>query len=145
MRIMARQEPCLEPLMLQLKYGPWRSALAAAWAQQSRVQSPVFRVPSVKERAQALHTALVTAVEEISKSGVSRHWGQNCGRGVGRHSGGAPVLRHLGVLVAVCAGRPGMRFHERETEGEVSDDSDDEVQCPTASAWKYGPVKKSHA
>ena len=97
---MAAQEPCLEPLMLQLKYGPWRSALAATWAQQSSLQSPMSRVPSVKKRAQALQTALVTAVQEISKSGVSRRWGQNCGRADGRHSGGAPVLRQLGACLA---------------------------------------------
>ena len=102
------------------------------------------RVPNAKKHAQALHTALVTTVEEISKSGVSRRWGQNCGRAVGRHSGGAPVLRHLGVLAAVRSGRPGVRVHCKETEREVSTDSDDEVQCPNASAWKYGSVKRSH-
>ena len=54
-------------------------------------------------------------------------------------------MRHLGVLVVVRVGRPGVRFHCKETEGEVSDDSDDEVQCASASAWKYGPVKRPHA
>ena len=56
-----------------------------------------------------------------------------------------PVLRQLGAVAAVRAGRPGTRFHCKETEGEVSDDSDDAVQCPSASAWKYGPVNSSHA
>ena len=102
--------------MLQLKYGPWKSTLAATWVQQSTLQSPVSRVPCVKKRAQALRTALVTAVEEISKSGVSRHWVQNCGRAVGRHSGGALVLRHLGALAVVRVGSRGVLVHCRETE-----------------------------
>ena len=134
MLIMAGQEPCLEPLVLQLKYGPWRSTLAAACVQQSSLQSLVPRVLCAKNHARALHTTLVAPAEEIYKSGVSRHWVQNCGKAVGRHSGGAPVLRHLGVLLPVRAGSPGMRFHCRDTEGEVSEDSDIEGLCPRASA-----------
>ena len=103
------------------------------------------RVPCAKKRAQALHTALVTAAEELPKSRVSRHWSQNCGRAVGRHSGGALVLRRLGVLVVVRVGSPGMRFHRRETEGEVPDDSDNEVKCSSSFACKYGSDKRSLA
>jgi hypothetical protein len=144
MRKLTLQEPSLEPLILQLKYGPWRSAVVKAWLQQPSVQSPVFKKRTVEERARSLHAVLKTAVLEISKSGVSRLWGRNCGRFVGRHSGGAPVLRHLGVIVAVGAGKPGMQFHDRESQGEVSDDSDDEAQGAYATAWKFGPVKRSH-
>ena len=119
--------------------------MVKAWLRQSSVQSPVFNKRTVDERAKSLHAVLVRVVEEISKSGVSRYWGRNCGRGVGRHSGGAPVLRHFGVIVAVRAGTAGMRFHDRESQDEASDDSDDEVQVANATAWKFGPVKRSHA
>ena len=139
-RRLALQEPSLEPLLLQLKYGPWRSAVVAAW-----LHRPVSSVLSVEERAQALHATLVTAVRAVSKSGVSRRWGHNCGRGVGRHSGGAPVLRNLGVIVAVSAGSRGMRFQDRELEGDGSDDSDDEGRIARATAWKFGPAKRSPA
>ena len=100
-----------------------------AWLQQPNVQSPVFKKRTVEERARSLHAVLQTAVLEISKSGVSRLWGRKCGRFVGRHSGGAPVLRHLGVIVAVGAGKPGMQFHDRESQGEVSDDSGRLCDC----------------
>ena len=36
-------------------------------------------------------------------------------------------MRHLGVIVGVRAGRPGMKFCKWETEDGVSDDSDNEV------------------
>ena len=113
--------------------------MAEAWTSTQRPCSPVS---SVEDRAQGLHTALVTAVKTVSKSGVSKRWVQ-CGRGVAHHAGGAPVLRHLGVIVAVRAGRPGMKFRKWETEDGVSDDSDNEVQGHDTTAWKFGPVKKS--
>ena len=31
LRKLSCEEPCLEPLLLQLKYGPWRSAVVNAW------------------------------------------------------------------------------------------------------------------
>ena len=49
-------------------------------------------------------------------------------------------MRHLGVVVAVRSGKPGITFHKPETQGEVSDDSDDEVHA--ATAWKLGPARK---
>ena len=151
LRQLVVQEPALEPLICQLKYGPWRSAVTRAWLQQASVQSPVWESRTVQERAACLHTVLVTAVQEISEVGVSRLWGRNCGRGVGRHSGGAPVLRHLGVIVVARAGAHNMRFHDRAS-GELSDDSDDDdahdpeskVQSQSLTAWKLGPAKRSH-
>ena len=150
LRTLVLQEPSLEPLMLQLKYGPWRSAVAKAWQQhRSSVQCPVFTKRTLKERARSLHTVLVAAVEEIAQTGVSRRWARNCGRSVGRHAGGVPVLRHLGVLVAAKDAQRGMRFHDRSARAEDSDDSDDEDQedsdylLPTA--WKFGSAKKSLA
>ena len=140
------EEPSLEPVILQLKYGPWRSAVVNAWQQhRSSVQCPVFTKRALEERARSLHTVLVAAVKEIAQTGVSRHWARNCGRGVGRHSGGAPVLRHLGVLVAARAAQHGMRFHDRSTGGEDSDDSDEEDQGENATVWKFGSAKKSLA
>ena len=63
----------------------------------------------------------------------------------GRHSGGAPVLRHLGVLVAAPDAQCCMRFHDRSAAGEDSDDSDDEHQSDNVTAWKLGSAKKSLA
>ena len=146
LRKLVLEEPSLEPLILQLKYGPWMSAVVRAWQQhRSSVQCPVFTQCTVEERAQLLHTVLVTAVKEISQTGVSRLWSRNCGRGVGWHSGGTPVLRHLGVIVAARSARGGMLFHDQSTGGEDSDDSDDESKCAEVTAWKFGPAKKSHA
>ena len=146
LRTLVLQEPSLEPLMLQLKYGPWRSAVAKAWQQhRSSVQCPVFTKRTLKERARSLHTVLVAAVEEIAQTGVSRRWARNCGRSVGRHTGGVPVLRHLGVLVAAKDAQRGMRFHDRSTRDEDSDDSDDEHQGENVTAWKFGSAKKSLA
>ena len=68
--------------------------------------------------------------------------------GVGRHSGGAPALRHLGVLVVARAARAaqhGMRFHDRSIGAEDSDDSDEEDQGENATVWKFGSAKKSLA
>ena len=116
LRKLVLEEPSLEPLILQLKYGPWRSAVVRAWQQhRSSVQCPVFTQCSVEERAQLLHTVLVTVVKEIAQTGVSRRWSRNCGRGVGRHSGGAPVLRHLGVIVVARSAHGGMLFHDQST------------------------------
>ena len=140
------EEPSLEPLILQLKYGPWRSAVLKAWKQhRSSVQCPVFTDRTLQERARSLHTVLVTAVKEIAQTGVSRLWSRNCGRSVGRHSGGTAVLRHLGVIVAARSAQCGMQFHDWSTEGEDSDDSDDESKCAGVTVWKFGPAKKSHA
>ena len=73
LRKLVLEEPSLEPLILQLKYGPWRSAVVRAWQQhRSSVQCPVFTQCTVEERAQLLHTVLVTAVKEIAQTGVSR-------------------------------------------------------------------------
>ena len=146
LRKLVLEEPSLEPLILQLKYGPWRSAVVRAWQQhRSSVQCPAFTQCSVKQRAQLLHTVLVTVVKEIAQTGVSRLWSRNCGRGVGRHSGGAPVLRHLGVIVVARSAHGGMLFHDQSTWGEDTDDSDDESKCAEVTAWKFGPAKKSHA
>ena len=101
LRKLALQEPSLEPVVLQLKYGPWRSAVMRAWQQhESNVQCPVFTERTLKQRAQVLHGVLVAAVKEVAQTGVSRLWSRNCVRSVGRHAGGAHVLRHLGVIVA---------------------------------------------
>ena len=69
------QEPSVEPLMLQLKYGPWRSSVVRAWRQhRSSVSCPVFTKRTLQERARSLHTVLVTAVREVAQTGVSRYW-----------------------------------------------------------------------
>ena len=99
----------------------------------------------LRGRAQLLHTVLVTVVKEIAQTGVSRRWSRNGGRGVGRHSGGAPVLRHLGVIVVARSAHGGMLFHDQSTRVVDTDDSDDESKCAEVTAWKFGPAKKSHA
>ena len=99
----------------------------------------------MEERAQLLHTVLVTTAKEIAQTGVLRLWSRNCGRGVGRHSGCTPVLRHVSVIVVARSAQGGMLFHDQSTGGEDSDDSDDESKCAEVTAWKFGPAKKSHA
>ena len=94
--------------------------------------------------AQVLHEVLVTTVKEVAQTGVSRRWSRNCGRNVGRHSGGVAVLKRLGVIVVAKPPENGMRFHDRSTEGEDSDDSDQEHQS-TPTVWKFGLAKKSNA
>ena len=114
LRKLVLEEPSLEPLILQLKYGPWRSAVVRAWQQhRSNVQCPVFTQCTVEERSQLLHTVLVTTVKDIAQTGVSRLWSRNCGRGVGWHSGGHIPLRHLGVIVVARSARGGMLFHDQ--------------------------------
>ena len=121
--------------------------MVRAWHQhRSSVQCPVFTQCSVKERAQLLHTVLVTVVKEIAQTGVSRLWSRNCGRGVGRHAGGVTVLHHLGVIVVAKSPEGGMQFHDRSTDGGDSDDSDDSDQeFEGTTSWKFGPAEKSDA
>ena len=145
LRKLVLEEPSLEPVILQLKYGPWRSAVVRAWKQhESNVQCPVFTERTLKQRVQVLHGVLVAAVKEVAQTGVSRLWSRNCGRNVGRHSGGVAVLKGLGVIVVAKPPQNGMRFHDRSTEGEDSDDSDQEHQFST-TVWKFGLAHKSNA
>ena len=76
LRKLVLEEPSVEPLILQLKYGPWRSAVVQSWRQhRSSVQCPVFTKRTLQERARSLHTVLVTAVREVAQTGVSRDRG----------------------------------------------------------------------
>ena len=145
LRKLVLEEPSIEPLILQLKYGPWRSAVVQSWRQhRSSVQCPVFTKRTLQERARSLRTVLVAAVREVAKTGVSRFWPRNCGRSVGWHAGGTAVLRHLGVIVAARSAGHVMRFHDRSAGDADSDDADDdESKRAAVTAWKFGTARRS--
>ena len=130
-----QKEPAIEPLVIQLKYGPWRAALLNAWADtQLPSSSALQQCPeSSAHRAQTLLQVLTLAARHVSKEGVSKAWTRHAGRGVARHSGGAPVLRHLGVLIASSVG---MSFSSQH-KGEDSDSEDQEE-----SLWRSPQTKE---
>ncbi len=135
LRAMCKLEPALEPLIVQLKYGPWRDAVMK-WVH--RILRPASPPSSVPDRAQSLLQVLSCAAETVAKVRVSKHWVQNAGRGVCRHSGGHVVLKHLGVLSPST--RTGLNFH---AEGNDSDDeSDVQWSLPGTVAAKKAALQK---
>ena len=104
---MCRQEPALEPIGIQLKYGPWRANLIECW-KASCVQRPASL--SVEQRAASIFEVLVSVAKAVSKEGVP-YWSKHAGRGVSRHMGGQMVLlKHLGVLIRQCDESRGLSF-----------------------------------
>jgi hypothetical protein len=81
-------EPVLVMLMCQLKYGPWRRALAQHWEKivEGRTGVPVYR-PDVPTRAARLVTVLRATAAAVNRTKVDRAWMQNVGRFVGRNQG----------------------------------------------------------
>ena len=127
---MCRQEPVLEPIGIQLKYGPWRAKLIECW-QASRVQRPAPL--SVKQRTQSIFQVLVKVAKAVSKEGVP-FWSQHAGRGVSRHSGGQMVLKSLGVLIRHES--KGLSFQG------AADESDDEERELSSAQWKIASSKQ---
>ncbi len=149
----AQEEPAMEPIVIQLKYGTWRAAVLNVWrAHMARVQRPAsptahIRRPassslvqppassSVQQRAHSLLQVLGQAATEVSKEGVS-YWSMHAGRGVSRHGGGHIVLRHLGVLIAQPEGSRGMSFQGAE------DESDEEERQMSSVLWQLARTQE---
>ena len=117
LKAVSKGEPAMEPIVIQLKYGPWRSAVVRAWrADADRVQCPASH--NIKSRAQSLLRVLVQAAKMVNKKGVSKWWAQNAGRNVSWHAGGVMVLHGLGVLIAQPVGSQGMTFQREDKDDE---------------------------
>ena len=126
---MCRQEPALEPIGIQLKYGPWRANLIECW-KASCVQR--LASLSVEQRAAWIFQVLVNVAKAVSKEGVP-YWSMHAGRGVSRHMGGQMVLKHLGVLIRQCDESRGLSF-----QGAQDDTDDDEA----STKWKLARSKQ---
>jgi hypothetical protein len=118
LKAVAREEPALEPIVIQLKYGTWRAEVLNAWrAHRARVQCPASPESSGQQRAHVLLQVLGLAATEVSKQRVL-YWSMRAGQGVSRHSGGQVVLWHFGVLIAQPEGSQGISFEGAEAESD---------------------------
>ena len=116
-----KQEPAIEILDIQAKYGPSRDALAEAWKFShpwSKVQWPHLRreyqlvsqkdlldmerkhIGAIVCRAQRLLAVLRRSIRQVD--GVDfTCWVTNCGRNVSHHSGFVPMLSRFKILKKV--------------------------------------------
>ena len=122
----------MEPLVVQLKYGPWRGAAVRAW-KRHRGGASHRRPASSAQRAQVLLKVLTETAKEVNKEKVPRAWARHAGRSVGHHSGGVNVLRHMGVLIT--AEGAGMSFR---ADGADSDSEEEEVgeEAEVETQWR---------
>ena len=130
---MCRQEPVLEPIGIQLMYGPWRAKLIECWAREaSCVQRPVL---SDKQRAQSIFQILVNVAQAVSKEGVP-YWSRHAGWRDSWQAGGEMVLERLGVLIPQCDESAGLSFQG------APDESDDEERDMPSGKWKIAHSKQ---
>ena len=88
--LMFRNNPALEVLSLQGKYGCWKDALHITWHTSYGDGSRVLGVRDI-------YLVLEGALRRLHQ--VNTHiWSINCGRGVSHHSGFIPMLLRIGVL-----------------------------------------------
>ena len=129
------QEPALEPLIAQLKHGPWWDALLKEWSEHSassdlRSATSLQRPATSVQRAGALIQVLQRTMVRVSQHPVSPFWASNAGRGVGRHSGGVLLLKQLG-LASRSTGAGSLTLTERARDDEA-----------TESRWRVANVSR---
>ena len=93
------EEPALELLSVQGKYGPWKTALLMAWCQTSRRRTSRQKTSrcGVSSRAALLLRALSQACRLMANVDY-KDWVNHWGRGVTHHSGFIPMLLRLQVI-----------------------------------------------
>ena len=126
----------MEPLVIQLKYGPWRGSAMRRWKRRRGGASHRRPASSVK-RAQTLMKVLSETAKEVSKEKVPRAWPRNAGRSVSHHSGGVIVLRNLGVLIADESA--GMSFR---ADGTDSESEEPEEGAEAETQWRLPRTKE---
>jgi hypothetical protein len=99
-RDMFLQEPTLELLSIQGKYGPWRVAMRQQWATMPR-RGPASCKSGRTEYVYDLLAATVKAVSGLDMT----DWVANCGRKVSYCSGYLPLLDRLGCVEKVEGSR----------------------------------------
>jgi len=93
------EEPALELLSVQGKYGPWKTALHIAWCQTSgrRMSRQETSKRGVSHRVALLFRALSHACRLMANLDY-KVWVNHWGRGVTHHSGFIPMLMRLRVI-----------------------------------------------
>ena len=110
----------MEPLVIQLKYGPWRRGAMQGW-KRHRGGAPCQRPASSVQRARTLMKVLTATAKEVSKEKVPQAWPRHAGRSVSHHSGGVSVLRHLGVLITDESAQMSFRADSADSESEEAE------------------------
>ncbi len=129
----------MEPILVQLKYGPWRAAAVRAW-KRHRGGAPHQRPASSVQRTRTLMKVLAETAKEVSKEKVPRAWPRHAGRIVGRHSGGVHVLRHVGVLFP--AEDAGMSFRGRHDSADSESEEEPEEGAEAETHWRLPKTKE---
>ncbi len=93
------EEPALELLSVQGKYGPWKTALHIAWCQTSgrRMSRQRTSKQGVSSRVALLFRALSHTCRLMANLDY-KVWVDHWGRGVTHHSGFIPMLLRLQVI-----------------------------------------------
>ena len=117
----------MEPLLVQLKYGPWPEAAVQAWKRRRGGVSHQ-RPASSLQRAQVLLKVLTETAKKVSKDKVPRAWARHVGRSTCHHSGGVNVLRHMGVLITDESAEMSFRADGANSDSEEEAEAEAEAE-----------------
>ena len=100
------QEPALRLISIQLKYGPWRDALATSWAcrrkeregVKGRAERAAFIVELLQDVCRAMDRVVIDA------------WVDNLGRNISHAAGPVPTMHRLGILKGAVAKHKILRY-----------------------------------